>query len=72
MEAMMPLPDLPAQLSPCRGRLCSFDHALRTAQQLRRATGVPHYVVHGIAPLQAFKVTMRPPAWPDRWLAMVA
>ena len=64
--------DLPTQLSPCRGRLCSFDHALRTAQQLRRATGVPHYVVHGIAPLQAFKVTMRPPAWPDRWLAMVA
>lgn len=68
----MSSPDLPARLSPDRSRFCSFEHALRTAQQLRHATGVPHYVVHGVPPLQAFKVTMRPPAWPDRWLAMVA
>jgi hypothetical protein len=58
--------------SPLRQKLSSFDHALRTAQQLRGQTGIPHYVVHGVAPLQSFKVTMRPPAWPDRWLAMVA
>ena len=68
----MSTPVPPSSLSSLRRQLSGFDHALRTAQQLRRATGVPHYVVHGVPPLQAFKVTMRPPAWPDRWLAMVA
>ena len=68
----MPLPDLPARLSPCRGRLCSFDNAYKIALNLRGDTGVPHYVVRGILPLQAYRVTTRPPAWPDRWLAMVA
>lgn len=68
----MTLPVQSPPLSPLRQRLSSFDHAYRMALQLRHATGIPHYVVHGLAPLQAYKVTTRPPAWPDRWLAMVA
>jgi hypothetical protein len=64
--------DPSAPLSPCRGRLCSFDHAYKIAMTLRRNTGLPHYVVRGIAPLQAYRVTTRPPDWPDRWLAMLA
>ncbi|WP_454883044.1 hypothetical protein [Sphingomonas oryzagri] len=61
-----------APLSPLRKRLASFDHAYRIALLLRRDTGVPHYVVRGLGPIQPYKVTMRPPEWPDRWLAMVA
>ncbi|WP_088189811.1 hypothetical protein [Sphingobium sp. Z007] len=72
MEAMMPSSDLPARLSLCRHRLCSFDHAYKIALNLRRDTGIPHYVIRGIVPLQAYRVTTRPPVWPDRWLAMAA
>ena len=61
-----------APLSPLRKRLASFDHAYMLALRLRGETGVPHYVVHGPMPLQPYRVTMRPPDWPDRWLAMVA
>lgn len=58
--------------SSLRARLASFDHAYTLALRLRGETGVPHYVVRGIAPIQPYRVTMRPPEWPDRWLAMVA
>jgi hypothetical protein len=68
----MTLPALSDCLSPLRGKLSSFDHAYKIALNLRRATSVPHYVVHGMPPLQAYRVTTRPPPWPDRWLAMVA
>jgi len=68
----MTLSASPPPLSPLRAKLSSFDHSYCLALRLTRATGVPHYVVRGIAPLQAYRVTMRPPAWPDRWLAMVA
>ena len=58
--------------SSLRARLASFDHAYTLALRLRGETGVPHYVVRGIDPIQPYRVTMRPPEWPDRWLAMVA
>lgn len=61
-----------ALLSPVRERLASFDHAYTLALRLRGETGVPHYVVRGVLPIQPYRVTMRPPDWPDRWLAMVA
>ena len=68
----MPSSDLPARLSPCRHRLCSFDHAYKIALNRQRDTGIPHYVIRVIVPLQAYRVTTRPPVWPDRWLAMAA
>ncbi|BAK66601.1 hypothetical protein GGQ82_004434 [Sphingobium olei] len=65
-------PDQSNGFSPLRQKLSSFDNAYKIALILRRDKGVPHYVVRGILPLQAYRVTTRPPAWPDRWLAMVA
>lgn len=59
------------ELSPVRARLASFDHAYAVALQCLRHSGIPHYVVRGNTPLQAYRVTTRPPDLPDRWLAMV-
>ena len=59
------------ELSSIRARLASFDHAYAVALQCRRQSGIPHYVVHGETPLQAYRVTTCAPELPDRWLAMV-
>jgi hypothetical protein len=62
----------PADPSPLRARLASFEHAYAVAIQRCGTSALPCYVIRTGNPLQPYRVSSRCPNWPEQWSALIA